>query len=328
MNDFFSSVTPPGKLLCNVTSSFVGSQIHCLVCHHKLGRSICAYPAGQQKVSRIRPATYKRIRPPPSHDMGFEIPLRSKTAEGVLNTSFEVRKAVGEPPAVIRVRNLKTSISGPQDAWGRKGTLQPMTVSAEISMATAFEASSSTDAVSYDTVHYGLLSKRILSFIQSMNAEKAVLPEGTGYWALPVLVGGLFEELAGRNTNGTKTPMYDSCLLRNQKFQHLGVKVLLPKASLLGSGVSLAAAIWIPNNVQDPICRRSMTATIHELRVPTLVGVNPHERLAKQIVVATVEVERLHTMDINFNELEAVIVKVSETELAIATNTKSLTDHG
>lgn len=245
------------------------------------------------------------------------LPMGKPATQTPLSSSFEVRKSVGEPPATIRVKNLKTTVAGPQDAWGRKGTSQPILVTAEVSLYEPFPVSATNDAVSHDTVHYGKLSKEILAFFESCNSSHSQDPKLDKPMpnSLTSTLDSLYWRLVGCDTAGDARDQMERSsvpLLKPAPFWHVAVAFRLPKASLLGNGVSLAASTHYDSRKPRPLpLARSMTATIHELRVPTLVGVNPHERQAKQIVVATVEVDRLYTEDINFSQLEAVIVKVS-----------------
>ena len=90
----------------------------------------------------------------------------------------------------------------------------------------------------------------------------------------------------------------------------LELSIMLPKASLMGSGVSLTTGTVYYIDRPNPVsmCGR---LTLHELRIPALIGVNSNERLAKQIVVANVEIDRwVGHVDL-YNELEDIVVKAS-----------------
>ena len=93
----------------------------------------------------------------------------------------------------------------------------------------------------------------------------------------------------------------------------LSVTVTLPKASLLGEGVSTTCSQFFKNGPGEKMRENLISASlkIHNLKVPTLVGVNPHERKAKQFVTTSVNVERYFRMDDYYPELEATVVKVS-----------------
>jgi hypothetical protein len=94
------------------------------------------------------------------------------------------------------------------------------------------------------------------------------------------------------------------------RVRRLALTVALPKASLLGDGVSLTASALFAEGT-GRMEARAMALEISRLRVPTLVGVNTNERLAKQFVVTTVTVEGFDRPDDVYTEIEAVVVKVS-----------------
>jgi hypothetical protein len=91
----------------------------------------------------------------------------------------------------------------------------------------------------------------------------------------------------------------------------LTVTVGLPKASLLGEGVSVTASAVFDEAGRGVMEARAMALEVKGLRVPTLVGVNANERLARQFVVVTVTVEGLTTKEDIYTEIEAEVVRVS-----------------
>lgn len=89
----------------------------------------------------------------------------------------------------------------------------------------------------------------------------------------------------------------------------LSLEILLPKASLLGSGVSLRGDFIYEEGHHGPSAY-SMVLQLRELRVPAIIGVNGNERKAKQVIVANVEMERWDRMVDAYNELEEIVIKV------------------
>jgi hypothetical protein len=89
----------------------------------------------------------------------------------------------------------------------------------------------------------------------------------------------------------------------------LSLEIVLPKASLLGEGVSLKGDFVYDEEHHGPSAY-SMVMKLRELRVPAIVGVNGNERKAKQVVVCSVEMERWDRMVDAYNELEEIVVKV------------------
>lgn len=208
-------------------------------------------------------------------------------------------------PATVRIKNLHTTIQGPHDAWGRPDRPQPLTISATVSLHAPFGSSSATDKLSSDTVHYGLLSKAILAILAKTQAT-----------TLRSLLEALWTNLIGVDTRGRPQPMPQGTapFLNAAAIRMLEVTVHLPKASLVGGGVSLTATGRFAAEGGEAtgaiMAESGLALTIHDLRVPTLIGVNSNERMAKQVVVANVEVDRVEDDVDSYSDLEQVIVKV------------------
>lgn len=239
-----------------------------------------------------------------------------------LRSLWTVRQAAGEPLAVVRVRDLHTAVVGPRDAWGRKHATQPVVISAELHFSRPFEASVAGDNVTAgDTVHYGTLSKLILACVERSNehvqtriAAGAGAASGTSGSTeetvdLRVLLEMIWIVLTGRNVNGEDAAPEAKPLLDLARLRFMSLTVTLPKASLLGEGVSLTAANVFPPHLAS-LSMYGLSLKIHKLRVPTLIGVNANERTAKQFVVTDVEIDRFDYYPDLFCELERIVVKV------------------
>jgi dihydroneopterin aldolase len=251
-----------------------------------------------------------------------------------LQSSWDIAHSSGESHTLVRVRNLQTTLPIGTDAWGRANKPQPVLISASISLSAPFNSASSTDSVTNSTVHYGILSKAILEACK----EFETLLAGAGTWEgdgngngrkvpmhLRALVHFIHFYLTGQETlpnilrdsvstavqvEGDKSEAIPLPVLKGQKMRMLEITVMLPKASLLGSGVSLKGAFSYDWTQDEGPSGYSMALTLHELRIPTLIGVNPNERLAKQMVVASVEMDRYDRMVDAYCELEELVVKV------------------
>ncbi|VUC34443.1 unnamed protein product [Clonostachys rosea] len=217
-----------------------------------------------------------------------------------LQTAWETQVAAGEPAATIKLQNLQVIVKGPKDSWGRVNQPLPALVSAEISKGTAFSDSAAGDAVCSDTVHYGLLSKHLQKIFSSFEPR----PEG---WQLSNLLEAVWEQLTGFQLLESETADSASkAFLGSSSFQHLKVTIHLPKASLLGNGVSLTGSASMTGGAPQS---RARVLRIHDLRIPTLIGVNEHEKKQRQIVIANVEVEKWTAREDGYGQLEAVISK-------------------
>ncbi|KPM35253.1 hypothetical protein AK830_g11320 [Neonectria ditissima] len=244
-----------------------------------------------------------------------------------IQTSWQLQTAEGEPTAVVRVRNLQSVIQGPQDAWGRPGRPQPALVSAEVSLAQPFGSSSSADVVAPDTVHYGLLSKAIMATLGRLEVQATAGQVAS----LHGVLSSIWVDLTGVDTLGTPANVAEKGSFLNLSYvRRLTVSVVLTKASLLGSGVSLSAsAVFQESSMQA----RGLTLSLQGLRVPTLIGVNENERLAKQIVVANIGIEKYSDSKDDYASLEVAVVGTMtkssfETLEALATDLAShITTH-
>lgn len=233
-----------------------------------------------------------------------------------LLSAFEVRARAGEPFAVVRVQDLQGTLPVGRDAWGRANKAQPALVSTEVSFARAFGRASAEDRVGAETAHYGTLSKNLLG---SLDMFSEAVPEK---WRAEVTDGphaaDIFEflwvNLTGRLVDGSHRPLPLDRLpfLDTARLKSLALTIRLPKASLVGRGVSLgAAACFKDAGGGNPVLGFSRSLTLHELHVPTLIGVNANERKAKQMVVADVEIEKLDVGRDIHPELEKLVVEVS-----------------
>ncbi|KAI0890517.1 Dihydroneopterin aldolase-domain-containing protein [Annulohypoxylon maeteangense] len=264
-----------------------------------------------------------------------------------LVSSWQARADAGEPVAVVRVRNLQASIPVGRDAWGRAGLAQPILLSSEVSFARPFSgnadagdervsASGDTDLLDAGTVHYGSLSKTLLAGLEVLRLGGKPGSVGTK------VVGGVGEggaprtadvlellwvRMTGRVVDGSsvalpldQVPFLDAATLRS-----LVLTIGLPKASLLGAGVSLTVTAGFRGEFagkgeekekvasKNPLQSYSRCLRIQGLHVPTLIGVNPNEREAKQMVVADVEIDRYDVVEDVHSDLEKIIVETIET---------------
>ncbi|KAF4123966.1 FolB [Geosmithia morbida] len=251
-----------------------------------------------------------------------------------LSPTWEVRAAAGEPTATIHLQNLSTTITGPQDAWGRQARPQPCLTSVEVNMSRAFRDSSSGDSVASDTVHYGLLAKevqRVLAAISdgSFTSSSSSSSSGGGSVSGP-LPGGIrtlkktvaqlvyrlvgVDLLLGRDVDVRTAATDENVFITAPDLSSIHVTVHLPKASLLGDGASVTgSAVLGPASLEGgegsrpPL--RAVTLKIHNIRVPTLIGVNDNERKAEQMVVANLEVGRWIGVPDAYTELESILSK-------------------
>lgn len=154
-----------------------------------------------------------------------------------LASAWSVRAAAGEPVAVVRVRNLQTVTRAASDAWGRPDKPQPLLISVEVSFAQPFAAAAAVDRLGPDTVHYGTLSKAVLARLEASASSTSIK-------TLRGLLDDVWFGLTGQTVSGVQLGS-PACLLAPAlaagRIRFLAVTLTLPKASLLGSAVSVTA---------------------------------------------------------------------------------------
>ncbi|KAM7209112.1 hypothetical protein V8F20_000721 [Naviculisporaceae sp. PSN 640] len=235
-------------------------------------------------------------------------------------SSWTVRTSAGEPFAIVEVNNLAAVIQAASDAWGRPNRLQPVQVSAELSFALPFASAASDDRLGNDTVHYGMFSQNILDSLASFSTNKVDSPPVS----LRQVLDRIWAGITGQHLDLSlplpvlylDKPLLTSAQLARVKF--LSITVTLPKASLLGEGVSLtASSVFSSGTTLPPTSiaeKYGVSLAINKLRVPTLVGINLHERQAKQFVITTVTIDKFaqrEDADI-YTDVEALVVNTLE----------------
>ncbi|KAK0618347.1 hypothetical protein B0T17DRAFT_618948 [Bombardia bombarda] len=229
-----------------------------------------------------------------------------------IGTSWEVKAAAGEPFAVVRVRNLQSVVQAAKDAWGRTGKSQPLLVSAELSFSTPFDTAAADDRLGADTVHYGNLSKTILTSLGAATPS----PSSSSHLTLRDVLETIWSDLTGLSVDGSSTGAKKKPFLSLARVRFLSVTVTLPKASLLGEAVSLtASSVFGLGDGEDGGAAApraqiySIALDLINLRVPTLIGVNPNERLSKQFVVTSVTIDQFGQSVDFYTDIESVVAK-------------------
>ena len=229
-----------------------------------------------------------------------------------LQTSWAVAQEAGEAHSSIRVTNLQTSLPVAKDAWGRQGKLQPVLISASVSLREPFSSASSSDTVTNSTIHYGILSKAILESCQQCTEIFNSSGSANVVCTVEFLAQFIHLFLTHSVVQGDLEPrclrVVNDLVLPPKLLSSLELVIKLPKASLIGNAVSFRYHHTYKVDGQGPDKLSSMLR-LHDLRIPTLVGVNPNERLAKQILVVNVELDPWIKEE-SYNELEEIVVKV------------------
>ena len=218
------------------------------------------------------------------------------------NVCDAIKQEFGDSPSIIRVRNLQHITKGPSNAWGQVGRPQPLLLSAGVYLEDTFGSSAKDDAVKADTVHYGILSKFFLECFEQDAIDSLSLGK---------LVTALWQKTTGWGPADTIPWVegLDKPFLDLNRVTMLDLTVNLPKASLLGDGVSFSLTGGFSEGKMRMVAK---AVRLLGLRVPTLIGVNPNERLARQVVVTDITVEDMWDgPEIDYVALEAAVVYVS-----------------
>ncbi|KAK3337045.1 hypothetical protein B0T19DRAFT_411353 [Cercophora scortea] len=227
---------------------------------------------------------------------------------GTLSTSWDVRASAGEPVAVVRVQNLQAVINGPQDAWGRQCKPQPALISAEVSFNAPFDTAATDDRLGADTLHYGNLSKAILASLDDFSpGDPALPPDVEHLLSLRRCVDVILVHLTGAYGRA------QTSLISPERVRFLSITVCLPKASLLGEGVSITqSCVFGATGGEFKPAKYAVALSLNKLRVPTLVGVNANERLSKQFVVTTITIDQCDIREDVYTKIEDLVVKALE----------------
>lgn len=187
----------------------------------------------------------------------------------------------------ISVRNLSFAIS-PQagcDVWGRQKE-QPCLVSVSLSFRSSYTSAARKDTLDESTMHYGILAKRL----------RAIKPSND-WQSIDQLADAVSQTILD-------TPPGSGLVKACQ------IEVHLPKASMLGDGVTFIRSTSF-DNVASAAARRMLH--LQNVRIPTLIGVNAHERTRKQPLIVSLWIDGLqYGTSETYPELETELVDVGE----------------
>lgn len=202
-------------------------------------------------------------------------------SEAVSLREWQLRKPYASDS--VTVRSLSHVLTVGADIWGRQKP-QPVQLTIKIGLAQPFASAAASDSVDTSTVHYGDLSKSVFALCEKFEREGtgSILNLGR------VIMSGILDSRADR-------------------IAYMELDIYLPKATRYGVGVETSLKL----TRQPQLASSSLT--IHRLAVPCIIGVNAHERGLKQMVKATVSIDRPGSALIEaFYELEQLVVKTIE----------------
>lgn len=183
----------------------------------------------------------------------------------------------------VSIRNLSHVLTIGSDIWGRRKP-QPVQISIRIGLAQAFASAAASDTVDQSTVHYGELSKMIFATCEKFERQ------ATGQM---LDLGNLI--------------LADTLGKHGARISYIELDIALPKATRYGEGITTSFG-----HCTEPQAA-SQVLSIRRLAVPCIIGVNSHERGMKQMVIATVSIDRAENELIErFYDVEQIVVKTTE----------------
>lgn len=163
----------------------------------------------------------------------------------------------------IYLRNLHVIAIVGKDAWQRPSKSQPILLS--IRLFTDITVAAESDDIN-KTTSYGKICKDVQNFIDAKRSFDHLLD-------LNISISDLASTMKWGGTD-------------------LHIISLAPKALLMAEGGLQLLTVFkhLPGDAVDPSTHRVMRDTaisVHGLKCACIIGVNPHERLKKQVVVVS-----------------------------------------
>ncbi|KAI9784219.1 MAG: hypothetical protein M1816_001041 [Peltula sp. TS41687] len=217
----------------------------------------------------------------------------------------------------VQINNLHVDAMVGHTIFGER-KLQPVQISAVLPTPRGASMSSSarSDTVDGSTIHYGVMSKEIRRHVQQQQQDDLTEPMGLDRFAEQV-AAVVQKTLAPPPSSSSKRAAAAADDDDDDYDRPFQLSFFLPKASAWGSGVRYhffscepqrrlgSDAVFVPRN-------RSLQ--LENLRVHTIIGVNPPERKVRQPVVVNVWLDPLADAAAadGYDEVEQIVVKTIE----------------
>ncbi|KAF5878663.1 uncharacterized protein Bfra_000830 [Botrytis fragariae] len=229
-------------------------------------------------------------------------------------SSWELSKAREEPAAVIGVKDLQLQVMAGADGWTGDWVeatcpQQPALVSVSFALRRPFKKASEDDDIAGDTIHYGLIKLAIIDGVRAYHA-RGITPDFASELSMKSICIFIASVLVRRSLAVGRNVNWSS------------IRIMLPKSSLRGAGASLTAqAIYKEPSLEEQEAGtlrstghigESCTLRLHDLTVPTIIGLLPKERTMKQNVVANIEIDRWYGLGDLHWDIQQIVVKTIE----------------
>lgn len=170
------------------------------------------------------------------------------------------------------------------DVWSRRKT-QPLEISLAVSLNEQFHSAAKGDIIDDSTIHYGKLSKNIMSRLDIQSE-----------WLDSHALACVIEHVVNRTAS------------REKLISSLEVEISYPKASMLGEAAGYSYAVAHRDAVET-----SAVLWLRNVRIPTLIGVNAHERTKKQLAVVNLWIDQIIPPAADgYVEVEAILTQSTE----------------
>ncbi|TGO90953.1 hypothetical protein BPOR_0045g00160 [Botrytis porri] len=229
-------------------------------------------------------------------------------------SSWELSKAREEPVAVIGIKDMQLQVMAGADGWTGDWVestcpQQPALVSVSLALRRPFKKASEDDDIAGDTIHYGLIKLAIIDGVRAYHA-RGITPDFASELSMKSICIFIASVLIRRSLAVGRNVNWSS------------IRIMLPKSSLRGAGASLTAqTIYKEPSLEEQelgtfhrtgIIGESSTLRLHDLTVPTIIGLLPKERTMKQNVVANIEIDRwVGQGDLHW-DIQQIVVKTIE----------------
>lgn len=194
------------------------------------------------------------------HDME---PTRRQSVTGGLVSLRDWTAARPFSSDKVSVKNIDLIANAGYDIWGREKP-QRVLISVTLSMADTFASAAQTDTVDASTVHYGHLSKSIISKVESQSQWLSANE------LLYIVLS------AARAAAASPTAL-----------STIEAEIMFVKASRAGDGMSLKLCHLPQSDSTTTIL------TLQRARLLALIGVNSNERTMKQMIIVSVAIDRV-----------------------------------
>ncbi|TGO38814.1 hypothetical protein BHYA_0067g00230 [Botrytis hyacinthi] len=229
-------------------------------------------------------------------------------------SSWELSKAREEPVAVIGVKDLQLQVIAGADGWTGDWVentcpQQPALVSVSLALRRPFKKASEDDDIAGDTIHYGLIKLAIMDGVRAYHS-RGIRPDFVKELSMKSICIFIASVLIRRN------------ILVGRNVNWSSIRIMLPKSSLRGAGTSLTVqTIYKDTSLEEQETGalrstgnigESCTLRLHDLIVPTIIGLLPKERTMKQNVVANIEIDRWYGQGDLHWDMQQIVVKTIE----------------